>query len=339
MNTNIMGAAIATLSIGVSGTALQAQDSNAFTWEAEVELGFDSVISSNTAGNELTDTYGVFDVSAEWALSERVRLFSALTAESVTDATSDRAFEDIGLYVGELGLAFDLGTSTTVALGKVAPSFGTAWDDTVGFYGGTLAEDYELAEMIGALADVELADGSVLSFGVFYADDTVLSESWGTNRGRNSSAAGGAGNTGQLDNFSAQWAKVFGDTNVHIGARFLSAGTGDVSDETGIVAGIGHTAGAWSVYGEVAAFDGFGGGADDAVYASVNAAYGIGDWTISSTYAYRDLDSAGDTDLLSVGAEYELQNGMVLGGALAYVDDAGIQDTRLGMNLIIPLGS
>jgi hypothetical protein len=310
-----------------------------FSWEGEIEIGNEQVISSDVAGNEIRDTYAVITATGTYTFGNGVEIFSTLTAESVTDATADRTFEDMGLYVEELGFSFGIGEATTVTLGKLHPVFGTAWDDAAGFFGGTLAEDYELAEQIGVLADVELQGAGTLSFGVFYADDTSLSRSWGEDRGRNDASAGGAGNTGEFDNFAIQWAHEVQGTRVHIGARHLSASAGDVDDEQGFVVGAGHSfEGGLDIFAELASFSNFGGSADDATFATLNAAYAIGSLTLSGTLAQRDLDSSGKTDLYSVAAEYELQNGMTLGGALAFQDDSGVEDTILGLNLIIPLG-
>jgi len=315
-----------------------AQEASRFTWEGELEIGNDSVVDSNTPGNEISDTYATGEVNAAYALTDSVAIFGGLTWESMTGATDDRAFGDMGLYIHELGLQFDTGVAA-FQVGKVHPVFGTAWDAAAGFYASSLAEDYELAEQIGVLAEVDLGDAGVLAMGVFYADDTVLSESAGFNRGRNSSAAGGAGNTGKLNNVALQWGKEWDATFAYAGVRFLSASTGDVSDETGFVAGLGHAFdGGLDVFAEVAAFDGYGGTTDNATYATLNAAYAIGNLTLSGTYGYRDVDSAGSTDLISIGADFELANGMTIGGAVAKVDDAGTEDTLLGVNLVIPLG-
>ncbi|MEP1327253.1 porin [Pseudophaeobacter sp.] len=311
-----------------------------FSWEGEIEIGNEQVVSSDVAGNEIRDTYAIITATGTYTFGSGIEIFSTLTAESVTDATLDRTFDDMGIYVEELGLSFGLGQATTVTIGKLHPVFGTAWDDAAGFFGGTLAEDYELAEQIGVLADVELNGAGTLSFGVFYADDTGLSRSWGENRGRNRASAGGAGNTGEFDNFAIQWAHEVDGTRFHVGARHLSASAGDVDDEQGFVAGIGHSfQGGFDVFAEIASFSNFGGGADDATFATLNAAYAIGELTLSGTLAQRDLDTAGKTDLYSIAAEYEFQNGMTLGGALALQDDNGVEDTILGVNLIIPLGS
>ena len=68
---------------------------------------------------------------------------------------------------------------------------------------------------------------------------------------------------------------AFDATTVTLGARHLKAGQGDVKDETGYVAAVSHDfANGLSLLGEVAHFDGFGGTADDADYATLGASYG-----------------------------------------------------------------
>jgi len=316
----------------------QAQETSRLSLGGSLEIGNDQVIHSDESSREIRDTYATGEVNARFALTNSIALFGGLTWESVVDPTESRTFEQMGLYVHELGVEFDLGP-VAVQAGKVHPVWGVAWDVAAGFYGTTIAEDYELSEQIGVLADVDLGAAGALSYGVFYADDTVLSKSLGYNRGRNSSNDGGAGNTGKLNNVALQWSKEWDETYVHVGVRYLSAGTGDVKDEKGYLVGIGHSfAGGIDVLAEVAAFDGYGGTADDATYATLNAAYAIGNWTLSGTFASRDIDSEGRTNLTSVGAEYTFANGFVLGGALAYVDEAGTKDTALGVNLVIPFG-
>lgn len=319
----------------MAATVAQAE----FNWEGEIEIGNEQVVSSDDAANELRDTYAIITATGTYSFANGVEIFSTLTAESVTDLTEDRSFDDIGLYVEELGLSFGLGDSTTITVGKLHPVFGSAWDDTAGFFGGTLAEDYELVEQIGAIADVELNGAGTLSFALFYADDTALSRSAFYDRGRTSDADGGAGNTGRPDNFSVQWNHEFNDTRFHIGARHLSAGAGDVDDEQGIVVGLGHSfEGGFDAFAEVASFSNFGGSADDATYVTLNGAYAIGTLTLSGTFARADLDTQGETDLLSLAAEYEFNNGFTLGGAIARADVDGVEDTIVGVNLIIPLG-
>jgi len=315
---------------------------SAFSWEAALEVGADTVYSSNTAGNEIRDIYAIGEAAGVAAIGDNISIFAGLTWESMTDPTADRSFGDMGLYIDSIGLQFEV-ANATFQIGKVAPSFGYAWDAVAGFYATALAEDYELVEMLGGLADVDIGNGNTLSFGIFFADTSVLSESAGFNRGRNNKNAGGAGNTGKLNNATIQWTKEMGDTYFNIGARHLSAGVGDVSDETGFVASIGHSftpSGVpLDVFAEFASFDGFGGTSDDATYATLNAAYAIGKVTLSGTYAVRDISSAGKTTLASLAVEYPLTDNILIGAAYAHVDDAGIKDDRIGLNVIFSFGS
>ncbi|KIC09781.1 hypothetical protein RA19_13470 [Leisingera sp. ANG-M1] len=311
-----------------------------FSWEGEIEIANESVVSSDDATAEIRDTFAVITASGAYSFGNGVELFTTVTAESLTDAADDRNFDDMGVYIEELGVSFGIGEYTTVSVGKLHPVFGTAWDDAAGYFGSTIAEDYELIEQIGILADVELQGAGTLSFGVFYADDSGLSRSIGYDRGRTTTADGGAGNTGELDNFAIQWSQEAGETSYHIGARHLSAGAGDVDDEQGFVAGVAHSFDAgFDVYAEVASFSNAGGSADDALYATLTGAYTIGSVTLSGGYVHRDLDTSGETDLYTIGADYEFRNGATVGGGIARIDEDGTKSTVLGVNLIIPLGS
>lgn len=317
-------------------SAAQAEDRPGFVWEGSVELGFESVYSSDAPANETDTAYAKGEFLGTYSFGNGVAIFAGLTFEEVEDAAANAGY---GLYLDQLGVEFGVGPAT-VQLGKVHPAFGTTWDEAAGYFGSTLAEDYELTEQIGALADLDLGAAGVLSVGLFYADDTALSQSAGFNRGRNSTALGGAGNTGRLDNASLQWHGTFGDTRVWAGARHLSAGAGDVSDETGGFLAIGHTfGGALDVFAEAAVFDGYGGTADNARFVTLNAAYAIGEVTLSGTVATRDVDSLGKTELLSIGAEYEFGDRYLIGAALARIEDAGVTDHVFGVNFEIALGS
>lgn len=327
------------LASAVAFAAGQTAAQQTFEWEGELELGLESVISSDTAGNEITDAYGVLELGGSLSFGRNGSIFFTLLGESVEDATDDRALEDIGFYFEEIGVAFDLGTSTSIALGKVNPSFGRTFDVAAGFYNDIIAGDYELTEKIGIFVDSELTPGGTLSFGVFYADDTFLSRSIGTERGRNTTDAGGAGNTGRLNNLALTWTQEFDNSSFQIGARHLSAGTGDVSDETGLIASYTHNfTDDFFVFAEAARFSNFGGGAQDASFVTLNAGYTIDAWTFSGVLGRSDFGADGTTDAVSFSAEYEFDNGNVIGSGLAFLDNDGESETLLGVNLIIPFG-
>jgi len=330
-------AGVASACFAASGGMVWAQDSAGFSYEIELEVGVDSVVSSDDPTAELTDVYAVGDVALEFSISDTVTAFAGLTLESVLDPTGDRTFEDMGLYVGELGLAFELG-NTTLSFGKISPAFGSAWDTAPGFYGTSYAEDYELAEMIGLMAAVELGQGT-LTASAFYADDTALSDSWGTSRGRTSTADGGAGNTGKLNNFALQYDAEFGATTVHAGARFLSAGLGDADDERGFALGVTQAMNDdLSLMAEVASFDGFGGTSDDALYATVGMSLSQGPITYNAAFSRRDITSTGVDNLFSVGLDYEFQNGTTLTAGYGFADEGGAESQMVGVAFVIPIG-
>ncbi|MEM6618236.1 MAG: hypothetical protein AAF631_02925 [Pseudomonadota bacterium] len=321
----------------VFATNAHAQESSRFSWEIEVEIGIDSVIDSDVPANELTDAFLAADIILGYEITESVSIFAEFTLESVTGATDDRAFEDLGLYVSELGLAFDLG-GAELLVGKISPAFGIAWDVAPGFYGANFAEDYELGEALGAAISFDVGPGT-LTASVFYFDDTELSRSLGTDRGRNTTAAGGAGNTGKFNNIAVQYDIEAGNTTFSISASHLSAGVGDVKDQTGGALGFVYTVDdQFEIIGEVAAFSGFGGTADSANYLTLGAALFRGPFTYSAAYTRRNISSTGTDHIASVGLDYTFENDITLSSGLAYVDEGGVGSTNFGLSVIIPLG-
>ena len=89
----------------------------------------------------------------------------------------------------------------------------------------------------------------------------------------------------------------------------------------------------------MASFQNFGGSADDATFVTLNGVYYTGDWLFPGTLSHRDLGISGNSDLVSFAAEYEFANETVVGGGIAFLDEDGSKDTRLGLNEIVPYGS
>ena len=312
-------------------TPLLAQE-QAFVWGGEFEIGVDSTVTSDDPADELTDNYASLSLAFEAGVANSITLFGEATLESVTDAADTRH-----LYVNELGLRFDLAAGE-LSVGKVSPTFAAAWDAAPGFYGTSLAEDYELSEVIGATFDMPVAaSGGLLSFALFYADDTAFSDSLGTKRGRNTTADGGAGNTGKLNNVALQYTQEMGDTTYWVGARFLTAGESDLSDEKGAVIGMAHDFGnGFDLIAEVAYFGGFVGTGEDSTYATLGGSYVQGPWAYSASYTGIDNTANGYDDLITVGVDYTFENDMSLGGGVGFYDVGGDDFTTVGASLVIP---
>jgi hypothetical protein len=333
MKNNALTAGLCSLALA-GGTSVAAQEAG-FTWEGSMEIGVDSTVRADDPSAEVTDTYISGEFAFEGVITKRITAFGGLSLESVTDAVDSRAFEDIGLYVSELGLRFGFG-ETLVSVGKISPVFAVAWDEAAGFYGTSLAEDYELSEMIGVTVDTPVATlGGTLSFAVFYSDDTALSNSIGNKRGRNSVAAGGVGNTGKLNNFALQYSQGFGETTAWVGARHLSAGVGDTSDETGIVAGASHDfSNGFNIIGEVAHFDNAGGADGNATYATLSGAYAFDDWIFSATATL--VDTSADTDsMIALGVDRAISENVEINFGVARFVVGGEQSTAIGLAAVV----
>lgn len=316
--------------------AALADEDTPWSIEAEVEVGVEAITSADDPDAEVTDTFVSIEIEAEVALSERVTLFSSLSLESVTDAEDDRAFEDLGLYVGELGLSFDF-DPVTASVGKISPAFGSAWDTAPGYFGADFAEDYELEEMIGLSAEVELGEG-VLTLSAFYPDDTRLSDSFGTRRGRNDPSEGDVGNTGKLNNFALQYDHEFDDTTLHFGLRHLNRGEEDF-DESGAVLGVTHVFGEnVEVIAEVAHFSNWEGGDARARIATIGASFAHGDFTYSAALSQRSISDAPTDRLIALGVDYEFENGMTLSAGFARITEEEEDTDSIGVSLTVPLG-
>lgn len=324
-----------------------ADDHVSLVVDLEVETGVSSIFSGPTAADEITDVYGEATLNAEWRLGAGISAFTEITVESVLDPTDDRFFEDIGAYVATLGLAYSH-ESFTFGGGKIHPAFGVAWDAAPGFFGTDLAEDYELSEAIGFFVDVPFAAAGgehTASLAIFYTDTSALSDSWGTKRGRTSLADGGAGNTEELNNFAFQLDGAFGDTAYNLGFRKLSAGQGDVSDETGGSLALVHdfdvNGNLLSVLGEVAYFDGFGGTTDDVTYATLSGAYTVENLTYIASLTNRDGVGGFNDTLVSIGVDFDFGNDLVASVGLGQFEEGGAKSKMVGfsINKVFSFGS
>lgn len=292
-------------SLTTLGGPMFAQE-NDFTWEGEFGFGFITLVESDVPANKITDVYLNFALGAELEIGSRVSSFAVIIGESDVDPTDDRTFEDIGFYLEEFGVSIGLFDQANLTLGKFNPSFGRTSDDTAGFFANTLAGDYELTEQLGGALSYTSNNGGVLDVALFFADNTVLSRSFGTNRGRTRTSDGGVGNTGQLNNVALTWTQVFEGGSYLLGARHLSVGTGGTEDETGLIAIAERQFNdSFSAFAEVASFQNFGGSADDATFVTLNGVYYTGDWALSGTLSHRDPGTSGNTDLVTLAAEYE----------------------------------
>lgn len=292
------------------------------------ELQNDFIFSSDD-GDEFNDTFNTTEVALDVKITDFFFLHTDITLEPVDNidpvtgnprsAVPPRTlgenifFEDHGFFFETLHFQFDYNNFSFYG-GKINPAFGSAWDVTPGIYGVDFAEDYEITERIGFGAGytIEGGDAGEHTFNAagFFADTSVLSESFGTNRGRTNLAAGGASNTESIESFAlaldgTEIAALPG-FSYNLGFRYQTAGVGDFGDDTGFAAGFLQEVDvnedvALAFNGEVAYFNNFDGGPADVLYGTVGAGAEYEKWFANAAFSVREIDgSAGNpnfTDL------------------------------------------
>ncbi len=337
MKHSMIGAVSGCALLLTSAAMVEAEGHAPFTWEGEIEIGAENTFNSDDPTAEITNAFLSAEVTVEYKVSDVVSFFAGLTLESVTDPTDDRAFEDMGLYVNEIGIALNFDRAT-LAFGKITPAFGLAWDAAPGYFGAAFAEDYDLSEALGATGSFDLG-GGMLTASLFFLDDSALSRSLGTDRGRNTTAAGGVGNTGELNNLALQYDFKAGNTAYTISGSLLSAGVGDVKDQTGFAFGAAHALNDnLELIGEVVLFNGFGGADVSANYVTLGGAYSQGPWTYAASYTRRDVSNVPVDHLMTLGLDYTFTNDITLSSGLAFAKEGGVDSQTLGLSVIIPLG-
>jgi len=234
-------ASVSAAALAVSSAAAQhSHDFPAISGGAHVELKYESFSSDDPAvdGSDLlleAETFLLWEISPNVAL----RTDWKLEPQRDRDPGEERWLEDHGLSVESLYavLTFD---PVTVTAGKFAQNFQLGSELVPGVFGEEFNEETEVEERWGIGASVGFGGGDTARFdvgaSVFTRDRTFLSESLGTNRGRLRAAAGGPGNTGDLDNWlvSVDVTQIPGAEGLWLHGAYMqqSAGDGDPTDQS-----------------------------------------------------------------------------------------------------------
>lgn len=321
------------------------------------ELHGDVTFSSDDPDSEIADVYLKSTLSMEFGLAPFLSVFSDLKFEPVKDPTpgEDRYFGDHGIYAETLFAQVTVGDATLQG-GKIHPTFGTAWDTAPGVYGTDFAEDYEITEMIGpqiayAFKTVNAGTHTVTA-ATFFADTTFLSDSLGTSRGRTVLADAGPANTESLNSFTV----TVDGTDIpalpgfayNVGYRHLAAGTGDVADENGGVAGFSKefmpfAGGAVAtLIGEVAYIANWAATADDRLYATTGVSFVNGPWHAELSGSLRNiyLDAGGTQNdyLVQVSGGRNLPYGFDLSIGYKMVREDSVDSHTIGLLLTKSIG-
>ncbi len=315
-----------------------------FEGELFVEFESDHTFRSDDPNMEITDSYPTLGLAASWIFNPNFSINGSFTAEPVLDPApgADRKFgEYVGLFAEEIHARFQFGDMWLLA-GKFNPGFGQAWNLTPGVFGTSFAEDYQLTERVG-FGLVYARRGSVwgdldFSANLFTMDNSELGNSIFNQRGRTRLANGGAGNTGELDNFSLTLdghnMAMLPGLAWHLGYAFQSRGktASYLFDEKRLVAGVhgSHSPAAglsveW--VGEVASIENVGGSQDHAIYYTLGGGITFAEkYNLAIAHTRRAFDiSAGrgfDDTITQISFGLELYRGWTIdvGYALAQVE-------------------
>ncbi|WP_373087233.1 hypothetical protein [Sneathiella sp.] len=312
--------------------------------ELSIEIENDWTYKSDDPDAEINDLYPTIVLGTAFTFSKKFSVNLEATLEPVEDATSDRAFEDLGGYLNIITANYD-SDNFGVYAGKFTPNFGIAWDAAPGIYGVDLNEDYEFSEMIGFGGYVGFHAGGeqTISASTFFQDTTFLSNSIGTQRGPLNVSDGGPTNTDSLSSYAlALDGGIDGLAGFlyHAGFTSLASGEDGNSRQYGYVASAEY---AFTVNEDItiapiveyAYFENAGGIDDDtAAYLTAGAALNYQKWVLSSTYQQRNTETGGvDTDdyVVDVTVGYLFDMGLGVAAAWRVAEEDNVDSRGLGL--------
>lgn len=320
------------------------------------ELQNDFAYESDDPAVELNNTFAVIEPEVSLQFSRTISVEAGFVFENVRDPVGDRFFEDQGLFVEQLFLQY-AGDGFALKAGKFNPAFGVAWDLAPGIYGVDFAEDYELTEKVGFGADVTLGDETTgehtLSAATYFADTSVLSQSFLTSRGETRIGSSGPSNTEDFSSFAvslgSEGLPALGGMGYSLGIAHQAAGVGNTDDETSYAAAIFGSVAlsdsvAWEPLAEYIRQENAGATIADRDYLTLGSAFLYGPWNLSLSYTGRNLDpnTAGTSDvddtLLQVSGGYEFDNGVTADLGYRFSEEASVDTHMIGILFTYELG-
>ena len=342
------------------------------------KLKSDWIFSANPSSDTGRDTGPSVELELGFAPTDQLSISGVITGESVIDRTpgENRVFADLGVYVGELQVAYT-SDRLTLRFGKFDPQFGLGSGVLEGQYTTALSDAYDTDERLGVEA-VYVFPGTRLSHSltasIFTTDRSILSRSLGADRGQVSLDDGGAGNVPGLGSVvafydicsGAETGSCFidGDFGGRIGFRYQKSGRPteeQIEDEVLPRAEFAYLAAVTKRFtisedtdlrllGELAYVRNFEGSEEDAIIGTVSAALDMGPVSYTATYSKqknRSADGPGLTEqVVALGARYEFKsstshperNWMLDAGYRHATRSDGTHDNQFGLTLAVAFG-
>lgn len=306
--------------------------------EVEVEIAENHVRQGDTKQN---DANPEIDMEAHWLFTPAFSLHGGFTLESGYEGDKNFYFKHHSLSTGELYLEYEIG-NFHLFVGKLNPTFGTAWDITPGVYGTSLAEDYETGEgYLAASAALTLNGGKTgqhtLTGTAYRLDRSLLARTAFTSNNGVSLADGGLTNTKDLESFSltldSENILGYEGWNTHMGYRKQATAEIDKNDPTkadedGLVFGLNGTYKLFphlqlDMMAELAYFTNFEGEKGvDAHYATVGGTFLWNSYNLALAHTQKEVDNlVSSLSSVSIGTEFQNKWALDVGYALGQEED------------------
>ena len=325
--------------------------------EIDIEIQNDWTFDSDDRDAERNDLFTKTEPALALHILPGLSVESGLVLEPVEDPESgeDRIFEDHGFFAEQLYLLYQRNGFSLYG-GKFNLSFGVAFDLAPGIYGNEVAEDfYEQVERIGIGGTMYFGGGRIadsrlgmhrLSVQTFFLDTTVLSESFGTGRGRTRKSDGGVSNTEDFSSFAlsldgGDFPELPFALNYRLGVAYQAGGEGDPKDELGLAAALYGTVdlarGArLAPIVEFVHFDNAEGADQDRDILTAGAALYHGPWNVALSYSgvRTDPDDGGtdlDLDQIQVSMGYSFDFGLDVDIGYNFVEQEGVESHVVGI--------
>lgn len=337
--------------MGMTAAAAEARadDAPPVRWDVAVEVEADHAYRADDPALETSDLYPTVEPELRVRLAPGFALYAHGVLEPVRDLRprEDRAFADLGLYLEDLSVEVDRAPLVARA-GKFTPRFGIAWDLAPGVFGTDFAEDYELSERIGIEAGIAFGGAETgthsITASAFFLDDTPLSRSLFTDRGRTRRADGGPSNTGDPSSFvlAVDGEKVMGIEGLAYRVAVLrqARGSGAAADETGVSAGLvfdlplGRGISLTPLVEAVLLSDAGGIDGDDIAYFTAGGTLAWEAWSVAASMTARKADLGGmrhDDYLAAASIGYAFADDLSLALGWSRRREAGIESDTVGL--------
>ncbi|MBT3475381.1 hypothetical protein HN460_00370 [bacterium] len=182
-----------------------------------IKMHFDTIAEAHEKNEEVDESYTHSHIEMGYNLNKNFSLLTDIKIEgesgghshgeaTVSKLPEDKFFDDHKLFIDKLILSYSTDVGITLYGGKFAPSVGLDYHAFPGIWGYQKIEEYAIVERLGygiALKqNFEDLGTHKLNVSTFFKDNTSLSNSVITDRGKTKKSDGGVSNTQDFSSYA-----------------------------------------------------------------------------------------------------------------------------------------